>query len=162
MLLPWTCRIYAQFEAYAVPRADILDNVLSEADELCAHQQYVKERLMIRRQQSIAEGSANSQLYFSALYEFEAFFDQRNTVSSRYCDAAVDIARGEAKTYTGESECFFVGMLEVAKVPCSRDRLELLVPWIKEEVGLNKPTIALIFELLELEPPPRLPSVNNA
>ena len=39
-LLPMTMAVYAEFEAYAVPRADILDNVLADADMLASHRQY--------------------------------------------------------------------------------------------------------------------------
>ena len=137
-LLPWTCQIYAHFEAYAVPRADVLDNVLSDEDELAAHKQYVKEKLEARRRESAEAarengGAASSSsasspdLLFAQLYNFEAFFELRYTPFARYSTAVLDIMRGIAENYTAESECFFVGMLQTARVPASRERLEHLV-----------------------------------
>ena len=140
VLLPLTMAVYVEFEAYAVPREDILDNVLTDVDELESHKQYVRDKLTRRREEATSPSSPKADSFFNKLYFYESNFPLQNTPCHRYLAAMLDIARGTAETYIDERECFFVGMLHAAKVPCSRERLEHLVPWVREEMADDRPT----------------------
>jgi len=153
-LLPWTMHIYALFEAYAVPRAEILDNVISDEDKLGIHIDYIKKQLESRRRASRGSGMAGEQSYFQALWEFEATFDMTSTPASRMLGAMLDLARGEPRSYLDPKACFLLGMLDAMNVPISKERMEHLVAYLAEELRGEKPSVANVFEALGLEPPP--------
>jgi len=161
-LLPWTMHIYAQFEAYAVPRAEILDNVISDEDELGIHIDYVKKQLGGRRRASQSEGMAGELAFFQRLWDFEITFSLTSTATSRMLDAMLDLARGEPKSYLAPEACFFIGMLGECGVPISKERMEHLVGWLHLELKGAHPTVAGVFGALGLEAPPPKPGGSHA
>jgi len=140
ILLPHLCRSMSLFEAYAVPNASILDNVISDADRAVADKDYIRSQLAHRVEQSendvtnLVFGHGSSTLGFS-LQKFENNFDKQYTPLRRYIRALMDLASGQALCFVDKHACFLVGVLEIANVPISRERLERLVPWFKELCG---------------------------
>jgi len=154
ILLPWTMQIYALFEAYAVPRAEILDNVISDEDELGIHIDYVRKQLGGRRRAAQQEGPSGEQHFFEKLEQYQAVFEQTSTPTSRFLDATLDLARGEPKSYLAPEACFFLGMLTACGVPISKERMEHIVPLLATEMKNERPTVARVFDVLGLDPPP--------
>jgi len=161
-LLPWTMHIYAQFEAYAVPRAEILDHVISDEDTLGAHLAFISKQVGGRRQAAAMEGGAGEAAWFESLYSFESTFYQTSTPTSRMLDAALDLARGEPKSYLEPHMCFFIGFCEACKVPSSKERMEHVRQWLGDELKGEKLTVAKTFAVLGLDPPPPRNGSSNA
>ena len=153
-LLPWTIHLYAQFEAYAVPRAELLDLVISDEDELQTHLQYVSKQISRRRTAARKDGEATERAFFEELWAFQDNFFATSTHGARLAASVVDLMRGEATTYVAADAVFFHRMLGVLRVPCSRERLEHLVPFLQAELNGEPPSIGHCFDILGLEPPP--------
>jgi len=156
VLLPHLCHSLALFEAYAVPNAPILDNVISDLDQRAMDLAYLKAQLAKRVDDSL--DSANHRFgrhLAERLEQFELQFDWKYTPVLRWWRAFRDLARGQALCFVDRRACFLVGVLEESNVPASRERLERLVPWYKREVAPKDETLAVadIFRALSVEPP---------
>jgi len=138
VFLPHLCQKLALFEAYSVPNAPILDNVISDIDQRTMDLRYLKDQLAMRVDQSHDPDHHRFGKNLAARLEaFEAQFEWKYTPLRRWWAAFSDLARGQALCFVDKSACFLVGVLAEANIPASRERLERLVPWYKEEVAVD-------------------------
>lgn len=160
ILLPILCQSISLFEAFAVPNAPILDNVLSDAESRQADQDYLMSQLDHRVQKSL-ESNPHQKLanMGERLAVFEETFEREHTALVRWWRAFYDLARGQALCFIDKEACFLVGVLEICNVPVSRERLERLVPWYKSELAAAATEhgallhVADIFQILDVDPP---------
>ena len=106
----------------------ISDNEAREADEI-----FIRSQLAHRVEMDDTRIKLGPSLG-EKLQLFQDSFDEDHTAVLRWWRAFADLARGQALCFVDARACFLVGILEVCRVPVSRERLERLVPWFEKEV----------------------------